>query len=38
MAVGFTYELCAGIIDKAGLSLTKIMQEEVGYLFMYLFV
>lgn len=29
MAVGFTYELCAGIIDKPGLSLTKIMQEEV---------
>lgn len=30
MSVGFTYELCAGIVDKPGLPLTKIMQEEVG--------
>ncbi|KAL6771115.1 hypothetical protein ACKKBF_B33975 [Auxenochlorella protothecoides x Auxenochlorella symbiontica] len=30
MSVGFTYELCAGIVDKPGLPLTKIMQEEIN--------
>ena len=29
-AVGFTYELCAGIIDKPGLDLQQITREEVG--------
>ena len=29
-AVGFTYELCAGIIDKPGLDLKQITREEVG--------
>ena len=31
-AVGFTYELCAGIIDKPGLDLQQITREEVGWL------
>ena len=26
---GFTYELCAGLIDKAGLSLQEIAREEI---------
>lgn len=28
-AAGFTYELCAGIIDKPGLDLKQITREEV---------
>lgn len=28
-AAGFTYELCAGIVDKPGLNLKQITQEEV---------
>ena len=32
LAVGFTYELCAGIIDKPGLDLQQITREEVGRL------
>lgn len=29
-AAGFTYELCAGIVDKPGLNLAQITREEVG--------
>ena len=27
--LGFTYEVCAGIVDKEGLSLADIASEEV---------
>jgi hypothetical protein len=30
-AAGFTYELCAGIIDKPGLDLKQITREEVSH-------
>lgn len=30
LSAGFTYELCAGIIDKAHLDLKGIAHEEVG--------
>lgn len=29
MELGYTFELCAGITDKAGKSLKKIAQEEI---------
>ena len=29
LSVGFTYELCAGIVDKAGLDLAQIAKEEI---------
>lgn len=29
LSQGFTFELCAGIVDKAGLSLAEIAREEV---------
>lgn len=29
LAVGFTYELCAGIVDKPGLDLQQITKEEI---------
>ncbi len=29
-AVGFTYELCAGIVDKPGLDLAQITKEEAS--------
>ena len=30
LSAGFTFELCAGIVDKPGLSLAEIAAEEVG--------
>ncbi len=32
LAAGFTYELCAGLIDKPGKSIEEIVQEEVAWL------
>lgn len=29
MAAGFTYELCAGLIDKEGKTLEEITSEEI---------
>lgn len=29
LSVGFTYELCAGIVDKPGLDLAQITKEEI---------
>jgi len=29
MSMGFTYELCAGLVDKEGMSLEEITSEEI---------